>query len=68
MGFLWIALGCDERIFPYRNPIAGIDTDPTDWCINSTEVTIDEWNKTVFLTKQDAEQRLEEMEGEADAE
>ena len=61
-GKIWIALVCDEHIFPYRRPIAGIDMDPTDWCTNKTEVSVDEWDKTVFLTKEEAEQALKEME------
>lgn len=60
-GKLWIALACDEHIFPYRNPDPEHDLDPTDWCINSTQVTINEWGKTVFLTKEEAEQTLKQM-------
>lgn len=60
-GKLWIALACDEHIFPYRNPDPEHDLDPTDWCINSTQVTINEWGKTVFLTKEEAEQALKQM-------
>lgn len=56
---LWIALACDEHIFPYRRPMPEIDLDPTDWCKNTTEVSIDEWGKTVFLTKEEAEQSLD---------
>ena len=63
-GKIWIALACDEHIFPYRSPIAEIDTDPTDWCQNTTEVGVDEWGETVFLTKEEAEQKLEEMESD----
>ena len=55
---LWIALAYHEKIFPYRTPMAGIDTDPTDWCTDSTEVSVDEFGKTVFLTKEEAEQKL----------
>lgn len=62
-GNLWIALACDEHIFPYRNPDPEHDLDPTDWCINSTQVTINEWHKTVFLTKEEADQALKRMEG-----
>lgn len=58
-GKIWIALACDEHIFPYREPIAEIDTDPTDWCTNSTEVTIDHWGKTVFPTEEEALKKLE---------
>ncbi len=58
-GKLWIALACDEHIFPYRNPDPEHDLDPTDWCINTTQVTIDEWGKTVFLTEEEALKKLE---------
>ena len=61
-GVMWIALACDEHIFPYREPIAEFDTDPTDWCQNSTNVRSDEWGKTVFLTKEEAEKALAKME------
>ena len=61
-GRMWIVLACDEHIFPYRRPIAEIDTDPTDWCKNTTEVSIDDWGKTVFLTKEEAEQALKKIE------
>ena len=60
-GKLWIALACDEHIFPYRNPDPEHDLDPTDWCMNTTEVMIDEWGKTVFLTREAAEQALKQM-------
>ena len=61
-GNIWIALACDEDIFPYRIPIPEIDTRPEDWCRNSTDVKIEEWGKTVFLTKEEAEAALERME------
>lgn len=61
-GKICIALACDEHIFLYRNPDPEHDLDPTDWCINTTQVTVDEWGKTVFLTKEEAEQALERME------
>lgn len=60
-GKLWIALACDEHIFPYRNPDTEHDLDPTDWCMNTTSVSVDEWNKTVFLTQEEAEQALKRM-------
>ena len=28
------ALVCEDKIFPYRTPIAEYDLDPTDWCTN----------------------------------
>lgn len=62
-GKLWIALACDEHIFPYRNPDPEHDLDPTDWCMNTTNVSIDEWGKTIFLTSAEAEQALAEMKG-----
>ena len=61
-GNIWIALACDEDIFPYRTPIPEIDTSFEDWCKNSTDVKIEEWGKTVFLTREEAEAALAEME------
>ena len=62
-GRMWICLAADEDIFPYREPIAEFDTDPTDWCKKTTDVLALEWGKTVFLTREEAEKELREMEG-----
>ena len=62
-GKVWIGLAADEDIFPYREPIAEFDTDPTDWCKKTTDVLALEWGKTVFLTRGEAEKALKEMEG-----
>lgn len=62
-GKAWIGLAADEDIFPYREPIAEFDTDPTDWCKKTTDVLALEWGKTVFLTRGEAEKALKEMEG-----
>ena len=62
-GKAWIGLATDEDIFPYREPIAEFDTDPTDWCKKTTDVLALEWGKTVFLTRGEAEKALKEMEG-----
>lgn len=59
-GRMWICLAADEDIFPYREPIAEFDTDPTDWCQKATDVLVSEWGKTVFLTHEEAEKALEE--------
>ena len=64
-GKVWIGLAADEDIFPYREPIAEFDTDPTDWCKKTTDVLALEWGKTVFLTRGEAEKALKEMEWEA---
>lgn len=56
-----ITLSCDEHIFPYRNPDAEHDLDPTDWCTNFTDISVEEFGKTVFLTEAEAEQKFEEM-------
>lgn len=61
-GKAWIGLAADEDIFPYREPIAEFDTDPTDWCKKTTDVLALEWGKTVFLTREEAEKELREME------
>ena len=62
-GKAWIGLAADEDIFPYREPIAEFDTDPTDWCKKTTDVLALEWGKTLFLTRGEAEKALKEMEG-----
>ena len=61
-GKAWISLAADEDIFPYREPIAEFDTDPTDWCKKTIDVLVSEWGKTVFLTHEEAEKALREME------
>lgn len=63
-GKAWIVLAADEDIFPYREPIAEIDTDPTDWCKKTTDVLALEWGKTVFLTREEAEKALKEIKKE----
>ena len=47
-GKAWIGLAADEDIFPYREPIAEFDTDPTDWCKKTTDVLALEWGKRYF--------------------
>lgn len=49
----------EDDIFPWREPIAEFDTDPTDWCVNKKVVTSDDFGKTVFLTREEAEAALE---------
>ena len=63
-GKAWIDLEADEDIFPYREPIAEFDTDPTDWCKKTTDVLSLEWGKTVFLTREEAEKALKEIKKE----
>lgn len=48
----------EDDIFPWREPIAEFDTDPTDWCVNTEVVTSDDFGKTVFLTREEAEAAL----------
>lgn len=60
-GTAYITLATDEKIFPYRNPDPEQDLDPTDWCTNATDVKASEIGKTVFLTCEEAEKKLEEM-------
>lgn len=63
-GKAWIGLAADEDIFPYREPIAEFDTDPTDWCKKTTDVLALEWGKTVFLTREEAKKALKEIKKE----
>ena len=60
-GRAYITLATDEKIFPYRNPDPEQDLDPTDWCTNATDAEASELGKTVFLTREEAEKKLEEM-------
>lgn len=63
-GTAYITLATDEKIFPYRNPDPEQDLDPTDWCTNATDVKASELGKTVFLTREEAEKKLEELKNE----
>lgn len=60
-GKAYIALATNEKLFPYRNPDPEQDLDPTDWCTNTTDVEASELGKTVFLTREEAEKKLEEF-------
>ena len=60
-GRAYITLATDEKIFPYRNPDPEQDLDPTDWCTNVTDAEASELGKTVFLTREEAVKKLEEM-------
>ena len=63
-GRAYITLAADEKIFPYRNPDPEQDLDPTDWCTNVTDAEASELGKTVFLTREEAERKLKELENE----
>ena len=60
-GKAYITLATDEKLFPYRSPDPEQDLDPTDWCTNATDVEVSELGKTVFLTREEAEKKLEEV-------
>lgn len=57
----YIILGAYEDIFPYRDPDPEHDLDPTDWCRNTNHVSLSEIGKTLFFTREEAEEKLEEM-------
>ena len=57
----FISLAADEHIFPYRNPDPEHDLDPTDWCTNVTDVSMNEIGKTLFFARKEAKKKLEEM-------
>lgn len=63
-GKAYITLATDEKLFPYRSPDPEQDLDPTDWCTNATDVEVSELGKTVFLTHEEAEKKLEELKNE----
>jgi hypothetical protein len=60
----YIILGAYEDIFPYRDPDPEHDLDPTDWCRNTNHVSLSEIGKTLFFTREKAENKLEEMKNE----
>lgn len=60
-GKAYITLATDEKLFPYRSPDPEHDLDPTDWCTNTTDAEVIELGKTLFLTREEAEKKLEEM-------
>lgn len=60
-GKAYITLATDEKLFPYRSPDPEHDLDPTDWCTNTTDAEVIELGKTLFLTCEEAEKKLEEM-------
>lgn len=53
-----IIVVAEDAIFPWREPIAEYDTDPTDWCVNTETITSDDFGKTVFLSHEEAEAAL----------
>lgn len=63
-GKAYITLATDEKLFHYRSPDPEQDLDPTDWCTNATDVEVSELGKTVFLTREEAVNKLEEMKNE----
>lgn len=63
-GKAYITLATDEKLFPYRSPDPEQDLDPTDWCTNATDVEVSELGKTVFLTREEAEKKLEEIQND----
>lgn len=63
-GKAYITLATDEKIFPRRNPDPEQDLEPADWCTNTTDAEASELGKTVFLTREEAEKKLEELKNE----
>lgn len=60
-GELYFTLSGDERIFPYKEPNPDYDSDPTDWSSEFISIPVKEWNKTVFLSFEEAEAKLKSM-------
>lgn len=60
-GKAYITLATDEKLFPYRSPDPEQDLDPTDWCTNVADASMDEIGKTLFFTREEAKKKLEEM-------
>jgi hypothetical protein len=57
-GRIHAVVAANDKIFPYRQPDPEHDTDPTEWCAETKEITPDDFGKTVFLTHEEAEAAL----------
>lgn len=57
-GEIYVVVAAEDKIFPFRQPDPENDLDPTDWCTETKEVMLDNFGKTVFLTREEAEKTL----------
>jgi hypothetical protein len=62
-GEIYVVVAAEDKIFPFRQPDPENDLDPTDWCTETKEVMLDDFGKTVFLTREAAEKALGGAEG-----
>lgn len=63
-GNVVFTLAANEKVFPYREPDSEHDLSPEDWCQETVTLSVDEWGKTVFLTREAAEATLKELEND----
>lgn len=57
-GKLYVVLVCEDKIFPYRTPIAEYDMEMSDWCTNDKAVDAEDYQRTVFMTEEVARAAL----------
>ena len=57
-----VIVAADDDIFPYREPDAEIDTDPTDWCTNGKELSTEEFQENIRFSREAADAVLQERE------
>lgn len=57
-GEIYVVVAAEDKIFPFRQPDPENDLDPTDWCTETKEVMLDDFGKTVFLTREEAEKAI----------
>lgn len=57
-GRLYVVLVCEDKIFPYRTPIAEYDMEMSDWCTNDKAVDAEDYQRTVFMTEEAARAAL----------
>ena len=57
-GKLYVVLVCEDKIFPYRTPIAEYDMEMSDWCTNDKAVDAEDYQRTVFMTEEAARAAL----------
>lgn len=61
-GNMVFTLAANEKVFPYREPDSEHDLSPEDWCKETITLSVCEWGKTVFLTREEAEAALKGLE------
>lgn len=52
-GSISITVFAEDKIFPYREPDSEHDDDPSDWCQNWKKLSVEDFGKIAFFTKEE---------------